>query len=197
MPDIELIPIEFVYKASTSNFGTLDFRKLMLEKVQRVKEYIKAHIGEVVLISDIDIVVYDNFQHHLEMNDSTDIVFQKIDANGGFCTGFILLRCSDKTHRLWTDIEIGMSQFDENSFINEENILNKIIGNYNLNVKLFDDSMWSFSISPKPEKIYIHHVNCTVPNGLKSSFQLKCEQMVHFLEHSSLPIRDELLSMIP
>jgi hypothetical protein len=49
----------------------------MLEKVQRVKEYIKAHIGEVVLISDIDIVVYDNFQHHLEMNDSTDIVFQK------------------------------------------------------------------------------------------------------------------------
>lgn len=196
MPCIELVPLEFVYKASTSDFGTYDFRELMLEKVQRVRDYIHENIGTIVLISDIDIVVHDNFEHMLEIDDNVDIILQKECRHGGLNTGFILLKCSEKTYTLWNDIEASMAQVKPNAFINEQAVLNQIIGNYNVNYRVFDDSIWAFSNFPKPNKIYIHHANCTGATSNKSSLQLKCEQLIQNLEDSALPIKDELISML-
>lgn len=197
IPDIELIPVEFKYKTVNSNFGTLDFRNLMLEKTRVIKEYIYSNIENKseILISDIDIIVYNDFTHLLNL-DNIDILFQKESHNGGINTGFIYLRCSQKTYELWKEVEYKLINYDASKFINEQKIINDTINKSGLIYKLFDDSIWAFSNKNKPTNILLHHANCTIPANNKSSYSLKCEQLLLFLEKSSLFIKDDLIKMI-
>ena len=197
IPDIELIPIEFKYKVTNSDFGTIDFRNLMLEKTKVIKEYIYSNIknNSEILISDIDIIVYNDFTHLLRL-DNIDILFQKERQNGGINTGFIYLRCSQKTYELWNEVEYQLINYDPSKFINEQKIINDKINNYNLIYKLFDDRIWAFSNKNKPDNILLHHANCTAPTNNKSSYSLKCEQLLLFLENSSFSIKDDLIEMI-
>lgn len=201
MPNVELRPIKFNYKSKSSNFGTLDFRNLMLEKVSRVKELIQSHIdsGDNILISDIDIIVYDDFTHLLKLDDNSDILFQKEHRNGGndtINTGFIYLKCSPKTLQLWTEVEQRMKAHSEGEFINEQKLINDIISQHTLQWGLFDDSIWAYSNSPKPNTILLHHANVTAPSQNKSSLQLKCEQMIHMLNESSLEVKDKIIEIL-
>jgi uncharacterized protein YdcH (DUF465 family) len=201
MPHVELHPVKFNYKSQSSNFGTLDFRNLMLEKVSRVKDIIESHIpnGTHILISDIDIIVYDNFEHLLKLDDDKDILFQKEHSNGpndSINTGFIYLKCSPKTLQLWAEVEQHMKSHSDGVFINEQAIINNIVSEHDIKWDLFDDSIWAYSNNPKPDKIYLHHANVTAPIENKTSLQLKCRQMIDILTQSSLQIKDEIINIL-
>lgn len=191
MPNIELCPIEFIYKSDTSNFGTMHFRNLMLEKVTRVKDIIQSHIetNQTILISDIDIIIYKNFEHLLTLEDELDIKFQKESGRGDINTGFILLKCNYKTLKFWDDIEKGMNSVATDTFINEQAVVNNIISTSDIRWSLFPDSIWAYSNTAIPQTIHLHHANNTAVRNNKSSFELKCEQMIYFLQRSPLPIK--------
>lgn len=201
MPTIELHPIEFTYKSSSSNFGTLDFRNLMLEKVCRVKDIIHSHIadGTKILISDIDIIVYKDFTHLLHLDDDMDILFQnerRTFKTNNINTGFIYLKCNTATYNLWAQVEHQMKTFNAEKFVNEQAIINLIISSHPVRWALFDNSIWAFSNLPKPATIYLHHANDTCPKPNKTSLQLKCMQMVYFLHKSSLDIKFVLIEKL-
>lgn len=198
IPDVELLPIKFNYLSASSNFGTLDFRNLMLEKVSRVKEIILQNIEVETefLISDIDIIVYNNFSDHLILNNYYDIIFQKENRNSGINTGFIYLKCSQKTHNFWELVEKKMQEYCSGQFVNEQAIINNEINNSNLKWKLFNDELWAYSNQPVPENVLIHHANCTVPLFNKSSLQLKCEQLILFLNNLNHPLKHQLIEKL-
>jgi hypothetical protein len=173
----------------------------MLEKVSRVKDIIEANIPHEthILISDIDIIVYDNFEHLLKLDDNKDILFQKEHRRGPdntINTGFIYLKCSPRTLQLWAEVEQRMKSHTDGEFINEQAIINNIISQHDLKWGLFDDSIWAYSNDPKPDKLYLHHANVTSPQENKTSLQLKCEQMIKYLSESSLENKTTLIEML-
>jgi len=197
--NIEMIPIELEYNAKTSDFFSLDFKNLVLEKTIRVKDIIESKIdtNEEILISDIDIVVYNNFESCLNLNNN-DIVFQKEsrilnDAN----TGFIFLKCNNTVLNLWkTTIDI-IQNYDKHIFINEQIVINQLIANNFQNLKwgVFDDYIWAYSNPPIPDKILLHHVNCTIPSEQKSSYQVKIDQIKEILNIRNNEIKDKILDI--
>jgi hypothetical protein len=195
--NISTIPIEFEYNSTSSNFGTLDFRNLMLEKTIKVRDIIKAGMleGEEILISDIDIIIYGNIESELSLIDK-DILFQKENKQGGVNTGFIFLKCNEKTLSLWEDTIFQISNFNKDSFVNEQFIINNLLGDRkDLKFGFFSDSIWAFSNSPMPNNILLHHANCTVPNG-QSSYNLKIQQIINILNLNSNDLRNEIVNII-
>ena len=195
--NISTVPIEFEYNSTSSNFGTLDFRNLMLEKTIKIRDIIKSGMseGEEILISDIDIIIYGNIESELLLLDK-DILFQKENKQGGVNTGFIFLKCNEKTLSLWEDTILQISNFNKDSFVNEQFIINNILINHeDLKFGFFNDSIWAFSNSPMPNNILLHHANCTVPNG-QSSYELKVQQIINILNSNSNDLRDEIVNII-
>jgi hypothetical protein len=195
MPILELRPIEFHTKVSSSNFGTLEFRQLMMEKVVRVKEIIKTHMLEekTILVSDIDIIIYSDFSHLIQLPPTIDVMFQKENSTCSINTGFIMLKCSPQTYQFWCDIETKMLEVDSSIFVNEQVIVNQIINTSLLKWALFPNEIWAFSNDPKPETIFLHHANCT---GDTRSLHAKCEQLISFLKDSTSLIKDILISIL-
>ena len=196
-PHLNLIPMKFDYQSKSSNFGTLDFRQLMLEKVVKMKEIIKSRIGtnSEILISDIDIIAYDNFEDALVLGDK-DILLQKENQFNGINTGFIYLKCSEKTYRFYEAIEQGMRAYPEDQFINEQAIVNHIIHNSDIQHSLFNDDIWAKSNPIMPEKIKVHHANCTIPQPNKSSYELKIEQFLEVLNMRENEIKDGIIAIL-
>jgi len=197
MPHIELIPIKLRYEAQTSDFGTMDFRQLMLEKVREVKEYVFKHMHEnlEIIISDIDIIVYENFQHLLSLGPDEDMILQAENSEGNINTGFIYMRCSEKTYNFWKHIEDEMVSFKSGEFVNEQAIVNRDIRSSELKWRLFESSIWAYS-NEKPSIVYLHHANHTPPSTNVSSYQLKCQQFKWFLEGTNSPIKKQLLDLL-
>jgi hypothetical protein len=198
MPHLDLVPIKFDYISQSSNFGTLDFRNLMLEKVSKVKELIFENIAleTELLISDIDIIVYNDFARHLNLNDGYDIIFQKENKDGGINTGFIYLKCSQKTHDFWQLVEHKMKNYHSEQFVNEQAIINNEIHATNLKWKLFDNEIWAYSNQPCPRTIVLHHANCTLPMEHRTSLQLKCDQLILFMENLDHTLKISLIEKL-
>lgn len=171
----------------------------MLEKVIRVKEIIKERIDfqSEILISDIDIIAYANFEDELTLGDK-DILLQKENQFNQINTGFIFLKCSEKNYKFYEAIEQGMRNYPENEFINEQAIVNNIINTSDIRYGLFSDEIWAKSnFYPKiPEKIKLHHANCTVAQGNKSSFELKIEQFIEVLNCRPNEIKQEIIKIL-
>jgi hypothetical protein len=196
--NIKTVPVEFEYNSKSSNFGTLDFRNLMLEKTTKVRDIIKEGMAEEeeILISDIDIVIYGNFESELSLGDK-DILFQKETREGGVNTGFIFLKCNESTLSLWEDTISEITNFDKASFINEQAAINKLLANREgLKWGVFDDSIWAISNSPMPENILLHHANCTAANGYQTSYELKVQQIMHIMNVRHNAARNEIAQIL-
>ena len=197
MPNIEMKPIKFDYKSNSSNFGTLDFKNLMIEKILKGREYIQNNFGNIILISDIDIIIYNNFEHLLNLEEEYDIIFQKENKKKNCInTGFILLRCSQKTLDLWDNVFNIFNNFKKDQFINEQEIINNIIGKSNLKWKLFDDKIWAFSNNPMPSNLYLHHANVTKKNSNKTSLELKVIQIENILQKFNHPLKEKIIYIL-
>ncbi len=194
MPDITLCPIELEYKSQSSDFGTLDFRNIILEKMTKVVDIIKSNIesGTTILVSDIDIIIYDNFERYLNIGDA-DIMIQKEHRNRKINTGFILIKCSDKTYNYWKFVEEQMKMYKKGSFINEQEIMNNTIAKSGLTLKLFDDTIWAYSNQPMPANICLHHANVTKPSDQHSSLQKKCMQLVSVMNIMNHKLKDRFI----
>ena len=164
MPDVDIHPIEFQTKVSSSNFGTLEFRSLMREKIHTVQNYVKEHDGETVLVSDIDILIYRPFYELLCLKDS-DIIFQKENRSNGINTGFYLMKCNNVTYNFWKRVENEMNLHNAEAFINEQAVVNNIIDKSNIKWSFFPDTIWAYSNQPMPHNIHLHHANVTIADN--------------------------------
>lgn len=171
----------------------------MYEKVKKIINFIESNIynSTTVLISDIDIIIYKNIEELMHL-DSYDIIFQKENSRNNINTGFILLKCCNKTLLLWKKVLNIMDNYKKNSFINEQKCINDIIkkDNFDIKWKLFPNEIWAFSNLPLPANIYLHHANCTVCTKNKSSLELKIEQIKTIMNKYQHPLNDVLKAIL-
>jgi hypothetical protein len=180
---LNLKPIELTTKISTSNFGTKDFRKIITEKIAKILQYVfPENINNPFIISDIDIQVFQSFEHILKQYNNFDIVFQKENRNGGINTGFMLIKNTPTTLNLFKDtLDILMSA-PKDKFVNEQDIIQELLCHEKYKIikgNLFPNEIWAFSNGPMPniETLILHHANCTSPSENESRLEKKIKQL--------------------
>ena len=83
---------------STSDFGTPDFITVTFEKMLFIIEnIIPNNMNKHIIISDIDIQFFQTFHHILDEYQSYDIVSQREQYHTGYNTGFMYVKCNEKT----------------------------------------------------------------------------------------------------
>lgn len=163
---IHPIGIEFETKSKNSDFGTLEFRNLMLEKTKHLIELTHTK-KEAFLVSDIDIQFFDDISPELNeaIDKNVDITFQKELQTTGINTGFMLIQPTERTCNFWLKITTALTVYPKDQFINEQYFANQFIGDITHNT--FDKKIWCWSQgglywhSPETKNIKLHHANCT------------------------------------
>lgn len=162
-----LIPIGEKFNNNIKNveFGTLDFKRLMLDKINYIIHLISNNSNPFI-ISDTDIEFFDSIKIDItnSLFSKPDIVFQQEGymngANAGINTGFMLISPNNKVLDFWQDIKIKMNSYKKNEFINEQLIANE--NKQSLKYKCFNKKIWNWTIDNTIPiyKIKLHHANC-------------------------------------
>jgi len=144
-------------------------------KSSKIIEAIKENLGEVILFCDVDIQFFKPVKDVLQKAiEGKDIVCQLDDPGGNLCTGFFVMRCSDKTLKLWEDVREAAKkekrdQMAFNRFLRErEDIKYGTLPRTYFGGGTFLNKVW------KPGKpLYVplgatmHHANWVHQNGVK------------------------------
>jgi hypothetical protein len=198
--NIQMIPVELKFQAKTSDFLTLDFKNIILEKTKKVKNIIESNLltEKEILISDVDIVIYNNFEHLLQLNEY-DIIFQKENKKFVSNTGFIFLKCNKKVLSLWEKIIEIIEKTNPNAFTTEQRAIKQLLledSSQEIKYKHFEDSIWAYSNPPQPSTILLHHANVTLPTEQKSSYELKVEQIKKIINTNNHPLKEKIFQII-
>jgi hypothetical protein len=129
-------------------------------KTEMVVDAIKANKGDVILISDIDIVFYKPvLPVVLECMNGYEMCFQKETVNHGINIGFISIRCNDNTLTFWSKVYEVLC----NSNRWDQEIVNDLLYNekYDIQWNLFPHCIWNWSQGNPNRDIVLHHANCT------------------------------------
>lgn len=161
--DFELVLIEFETKTTNSIFGTIDFRKLMFEKVEKLINFMgNLKSDEFFIVSDIDIQFFGQIKSEIDDNVKLDydIVFQKEQKNEGINTGFMLIKNNKNVISFWKKILLDLKNHPSGVFINEQKLANDYKDDLKWNV--FDDKIWNWSQGGLKKNILLHHANCVI-----------------------------------
>lgn len=174
---------------AAADFATQSFKRIIHEKVSRlVTEILRSENPEdAFLLSDIDIQFFGRCEPVVRQKlVGHDIVFQKEHAlSPDVNTGFIAMRPTSQVKGLWSEVERRLAQcLEAPDFVNEQQIVNRLLPTQtSLKWSTFPDEIWAWSNSKihlnseNFPNILLHHANCTVPRGNKTSLELKVEQM--------------------
>ena len=189
MPKIILNPIEFVTETQNSAYGTQGFKQLMLEKANKVKQIIDNNKGKEIIISDIDIIIYNNFENELNLQDY-EILLQKENSKNVCNTGFLFLRCSERLSLFWQKVIDNIAISD--GFTNEQRQIITLLRSNYLNLKhgLFSDKIWAYSNQPIPDNILIYHANRAANVSNKKS------QIKRVLQQNTHPLHSKILKLL-
>lgn len=148
-------------KQSRTTGGGLDS---WLFKTGMVIDAISNNFGEIIVISDIDIVFYDKcIPTILKTIENVDISFQRETLHRTVNIGFIAIRCNETTLNFWKTVR---SQCKETKTWDQK-IVNKLLykQKYPIKWNRFPAEIWCKSQSSGnaggiPHNIILHHANC-------------------------------------
>lgn len=173
-------------KQSRTTEGGMDS---WLFKTGMVIDAISNNFGEIIVISDIDIVFYDKcIPTILKTIENVDISFQCETSRRTVNIGFIAIRCNETTLNFWKTVR---SQCKETKTWDQK-IVNKLLytKKYPIKWNRFPAEIWNksqekASSGGMPHNIILHHANCA---GTKE------EKLAQFSEVESLIKRKRLIS---
>lgn len=137
-------------------------------KTNMIVNAIQENDGEIILVSDIDIIFYQPVVDKIqELMKQKDILFQSEWLDRFVNIGFIAIRCCQKTLRFW---EIVRNQiFLYKSW--DQRVVNELLYDFTFNMEnrfemrwgRLPISFWARSLSGSklnvPNDIYLHHAN--------------------------------------
>lgn len=137
--------------------GGIDIWKFRTELILQA---IQENLGEIILVSDIDIVFYKPvIPILLESMQEKDICFQReYESQDGINVGFISMRCNETTLQFWQKVYLNITTAEAW----EQEVVNTLIYKemYPISWGLFPSSIWCWSQgNPRPE-MALHHANC-------------------------------------
>jgi hypothetical protein len=160
---IDIVVRKFDTVVSDNTFGTIGFRKLMIEKVEQVMDLIRNNTDSFI-VSDVDIEFFDSIHNIINILDkkSQDIFFQQEHQpqDKQVNTGFIFIKPNSRVANFWSTILDLIKNYPLTSFFNEQQAIN--ISKDTINWGVFDRTIWNWTM-PKINIAWIkmHHANCT------------------------------------
>ena len=145
-------------------------------KTEMVINSIKQNMGEIIIVSDIDIIFYKPVMDCVKVSmENHEICFQKEFKYYGLNIGFISILCNENTLEFWEKIHDVVSTTNRW----DQEIVNDFIFNDKHKIKwnLFPSSIWNWSQGELNKDIKLHHANCA------SSKDEKFEQMKFVFNH--------------
>ena len=133
-------------------------------KAARVLDYIKSNIGDIIVISDIDVVFLKPCKKKiLELIEGKDVIFQSehFPTSGAINGGFVAIRCNEKTLKFWENInKCDFSRF----YYADQDIINTLLPISGLKWGLLPNEFYnrSHSIAPPVNKMFIFHATLTI-----------------------------------
>jgi hypothetical protein len=161
--EINLIGVNFEDSTEKSLFGTEQFKKLTLEKINKIINIIEFENNDNKFITcDSDVQFFGNIYDVISdySNKNYDIVFQKENKDGGVNTGFMLITPNQNSLNYFKKI-LSLLNETNDSRINDQLIGNEIL--YMINYATFDETIWNWSQGDLKKSIKLHHANCVSP----------------------------------
>jgi len=160
--NFDLVGEEFSNDYDISHFGSVGFKKLIIQKVKAIINILDNSLeNEFFVVSDIDIQFFDSIYNTIieYMNKNKDIIFQKENyGSDAINTGFMLIKNTKQTKEFWIDILNDLKSSDENFFINEQALANLKLDQ--ISSDTFNGTIWNWSQGLLNSKIILHHANC-------------------------------------
>jgi hypothetical protein len=157
------------------DFGSPSHKTMRLLRLEKIPQWIEANMGEVILVSDVDIRYLRPFIAAMkkEMADA-DMAFQResIYPEQGANMGQMLIRCSSRTLGFFTSLLKEHLQTGEQ----EQAILNRMLKATELSIRLLNYSFSNTNMGFFHDVIHSFHTICTAATPNISSMQLKRQQ---------------------
>jgi len=123
--DVRLSREEQVGSPEHHRYGTGEFNRTTMRKVDLTLGAIEENWGDVFIISDVDIQFFGPTEQLLrESIKDRDIAFQQNQANGEINAGFFICRANARTRLLWTAVQDALR---ERTDWNDQDALNHLM----------------------------------------------------------------------
>ncbi len=156
------------------------------EKIRFIYQAVQDNIGDVIVTSDVDIQFFrKSFPMIKKFIRNNDIIFQSEywPSDGHVNTGFMAIKCNEKTLQLWKYIsEMKIEELE----LGDQSAVNHVLQNKLVNLKwdVFPRSVWAYSQGDAPPiDIILHHANDVEPKDCQSTLEAKIEQLKNLKEH--------------
>lgn len=174
------VTIRFIDQLGNGNYGTKEFNRTMLDKIDLIDDAIKENWGGIFVYADIDIQFFRPFSNIIrEMLKKYDMVIAKDSPQGTCCAGFFAARANRQVQKLWRNVrQLAMrtpardDQWALNSFLRKTHpcpvswtyLPKEFFGGGTLTGKNWEPG----KSLPVPHNIIMHHANWTVglPNKI-------------------------------
>lgn len=180
LPDeLDIISVKKDQISISGDYLSLGWIKTMIFKIDLILRAINENLGSYFIYSDCDIQFFDGFYEDLNgLINGEDLIFQRGSSGIYACAGFIVIKSSEKTKKLFLRIK-ELMLMSENPEFNDEYYLNELVIYKNifaldwtlLPVRYYTPGIFVNDISwrwePKeelifPRKILLHHANWTL-----------------------------------
>jgi len=151
------------FGGASVDFGDANWYKACREKHNYACQAVEENQGDLIIYSDVDIQFFDKcIPAIVEAMEGKDIVFQSEHwpATGEINLGFLCIRCSPKTLKLYR--EIRDMEFEKLP-VADQTAMNMLLkdGKHDIQWGVFPTKIWARSHGNiPPDDILMHHANC-------------------------------------
>lgn len=164
-PDMQPVVVEspFDSEPGEGGWGTAQWRAALDFKLQLVCDAIRAHPGEVICFSDVDIQFFGSFREAaLKALGDHDVAAMRESAAGGMNGGFYLIRCAPHVEALW---EEAVFADKTEAILHDQDALNALFEEnvHPVRLTLLPDTFWASHRhlrfhEPEPPGVLVNHV---------------------------------------
>ncbi len=173
-PDARLTVEHFGGIPGTADFQSAAFREHNLEKNRRLASWIRANSGELIFVTDSDIIYLRPFLRRLaEELGPADLALADEGPAGGYNIGQMVIRCTPAVAGFFGQVgeEMARGAWDQEA-------VNRLLGRSAITHRalspLFSNaSIWEELPDGVRAEIFSFHATATQPEGGKSSLERK------------------------
>jgi hypothetical protein len=166
----------------TSDFQSFPFKLHNHQKNRKLVEWIRHYDGEVILVTDSDIIYLQPFMDELRMElDDADLAIAMERLHEDYNIGQMVIRCSAKTARFFEEVgrELERGAWDQEA-------VNRLLPISELTVRMLSErfantAVWESLPANERMRILSFHATGTDPRDGKSSMELKKERFKQVL----------------
>ena len=178
-PDAQLVIEHFEEISGGSDFQSEAFREHNVEKNRRLVSWIRANDGDLILVTDSDIIYVQPFVQRLseELGDA-DIALADEGPAGGYNIGQMVIRCSDAAAEFFVRVgdELKKGACDQ-EVVNRFLFAGSGIAHRKRSPLFANTAIWNDLSEARRGEIFSFHATGTLPQPGRSSMERKQELM--------------------